>query len=69
VGAPIFDRVRYRVVVGRRDQLAPVVWYLAQHLFRFDYAALGQTQNSLMRFIDFVVSLRARSSRRASISR
>ncbi len=54
VAAQIFDRVRYRIVVERRDQIAPVVWWLMQHLFPFNYAVPGQTQNSLVRFADLL---------------
>lgn len=52
VAAQVFDRVRYRIVTERTDQIAPVVWYLAEHLFPFNYAVPGQTQNSLVRFSD-----------------
>lgn len=52
VAAQVFDRVRYRIVTERTDQIAPVVWYLAEHLFPFNYAVPGQTQNSLVRFVD-----------------
>jgi uncharacterized protein (TIGR04552 family) len=50
VAAQIFDRVRYRIVVDRRDQLPGVVYHLTQHLFPFTYAVPGQTQNSLVPF-------------------
>ena len=50
VAAQVFDRVRYRVVCERRDQLPGVVWHLTQHLFPFNYAVPGQTRNSLLRF-------------------
>ena len=50
VAAQVFDRVRYRVVTERTDQIAPVVWHLTQTLFPFNYAVPGQTQNSLVRF-------------------
>ena len=50
VAAQVFDRVRYRVVCERRDQLAGVAWHLTQHLFPFNYAVPGQTRNSLLRF-------------------
>ncbi len=52
VAAQIFDRVRYRIVTERRDQIASVVWHLTQHLFPFNYTVPGQTQNSLLRFAD-----------------
>ena len=54
VAAQVFDRVRYRIVTERTDQLASVVWHLTQHLFPFNYAVPGQTQNSLVRFGDLV---------------
>jgi uncharacterized protein (TIGR04552 family) len=38
VAAQIFDRVRYRIVTERTDQIPSVVWYLAEHLFPFSYA-------------------------------
>jgi uncharacterized protein (TIGR04552 family) len=50
VAAQVFDRVRYRVICERRDQLAGVAWHLTQHLFPFNYAVPGQTRNSLLRF-------------------
>jgi uncharacterized protein (TIGR04552 family) len=56
VAAQVFDRVRYRIVVDRTDQIAPVVWHLAQHLFPFNYAVPGQTQNSLVRFGDLIAA-------------
>jgi uncharacterized protein (TIGR04552 family) len=54
VAAQVFDRVRYRIVCDRRDQVAPVVFHLTQHLFPFTYAVPGQTQNSLVKFQDLV---------------
>jgi uncharacterized protein (TIGR04552 family) len=50
VAAQVFDRVRYRIVTERADQIAPVVWHLTQHLFPFNFAVPGQTRNSLVRF-------------------
>lgn len=56
VAAQVFDRVRYRVVTERPEQIAPVVWHLTQHLFPFNYAVPGQTQNSLVRFGDLLAT-------------
>ncbi len=56
VAAQIFDRVRYRVVTERPDQIAPVVRWLTEHLFPFNYAVPGQTQNSLVRFEDLLAA-------------
>lgn len=50
VAAQVFDRVRYRIVVERPGQIAPVVFHLAQELFPFNYAVPGQTQNNLVPF-------------------
>ncbi|HEX9399477.1 MAG TPA: TIGR04552 family protein [Anaeromyxobacter sp.] len=54
VAAQVFDRVRYRIVTDRTDQIAPVVWHLTQHLFPFNYAVPGQSQNSLVKFADLL---------------
>ncbi|GAO05285.1 TIGR04552 family protein [Anaeromyxobacter sp. PSR-1] len=54
VAAQIFDRVRYRVVTETPEQIAPVVWHLTRTLFPFNYTVPGQTQNSLVRFVDLL---------------
>jgi uncharacterized protein (TIGR04552 family) len=54
VAAQIFDRVRYRIVTERPDQIAPVVWHLTENLFPFNYAVPGQSQNTLVRFADLL---------------
>jgi uncharacterized protein (TIGR04552 family) len=54
VAAQVFDRVRYRVVTERPEQIPPVVLHLARHLFPFNYAVPGQVQNSLFRFGDLL---------------
>lgn len=54
LAAQIFDRVRFRIVTETRDQIAPVLHYLAHHLFPFNYAVPGQTQNNLIHFQDLL---------------
>ncbi|HTP28971.1 MAG TPA: TIGR04552 family protein [Anaeromyxobacteraceae bacterium] len=54
VAAQIFDRVRYRVVTERREQIPSVLNYLARALFPFNYVVPGQTQNTLVRFREIV---------------
>ncbi len=54
VAAQVFDRVRYRVVTERPEQIPPVVLHLTRHLFPFNYAVPGQVQNSLFRFGDLL---------------
>ncbi len=50
----IFDRIRYRVVTETVEQIAPIVHHLSRHIFPFNYAVPGQTQNSLVRFGDLL---------------
>jgi uncharacterized protein (TIGR04552 family) len=52
VAAQVFDRVRYRIVTERTEQIPSVVLHLAEHLFPFNYAVPGQTQNTLVPFAD-----------------
>lgn len=56
VAAQVFDRVRYRVVCERPDQIPSVVLHLTRHLFPFNYAVPGQVQNSLFRFSDLLAA-------------
>ncbi len=56
LAAQVFDRVRFRIVTETRDQIAPVLHYLAQHLFPFNYAVPGQTQNNLIHFQDLLAA-------------
>jgi uncharacterized protein (TIGR04552 family) len=56
VAAQIFDRVRYRIVTERRDQIPAVVLALTESLFPFNHTIPGQTQNNL---VDFSELLRA----------
>ncbi len=56
VAAQIFDRVRYRVVTEKKDQIAPVIWHLTETLFPFHHVVPGQTQNNLVRFRQMVTS-------------
>lgn len=54
VAAQVFDRVRYRIVTERADQIPPVVWHLADTLFPFNFVVPGQTHNSLVPFRELV---------------
>jgi uncharacterized protein (TIGR04552 family) len=56
VAAQVFDRVRYRIVTERTEEIPSVVLHLAEHLFPFNYAVPGQTQNSLVRFADVLAA-------------
>jgi len=54
VAAQIFDRLRYRIVTERRDQIPAVVLELSQSLFPFNHTVPGQTQNNLVGFADLL---------------
>ena len=50
VAAQIFDKVRYRIVTERREDVLPVLHYLTTHLFPFAFTVPAQTQNTLVPF-------------------
>ena len=50
VAAQIFDRVRYRVVTERQEQIPSILHHLTNTLFPFNYVVPGQSHNSLVRF-------------------
>jgi uncharacterized protein (TIGR04552 family) len=54
VAAQIFDRVRYRIVTQRKEQIPSVLNHLTRTLFPFNFVVPGQTQNTLVRFRDIV---------------
>jgi uncharacterized protein (TIGR04552 family) len=54
VAAQIFDRLRYRIVTERRDQIPAVVLELTESLFPFNHTIPGQTQNNLVGFSDLI---------------
>jgi uncharacterized protein (TIGR04552 family) len=54
VAAQIFDRVRYRVVTERLDQIPSILNHLGRTLFPFNYVVPGQSQNTLLRFREIV---------------
>jgi uncharacterized protein (TIGR04552 family) len=54
VAAQIFDRVRYRIVTERPDQIPAIVWHLADTLFPFNFVVPGQSNNALVDFAELV---------------
>lgn len=50
VAAQIFDKVRYRVVTERYEDILPALQWLTHHLFPFHFVVPGQTQNTLFSF-------------------
>jgi len=54
VAAQIFDRVRYRIVTERQDQIPSILHHLTSTLFPFNYVVPGQSQNTLVQFREIV---------------
>ncbi|MBJ6762137.1 TIGR04552 family protein [Myxococcaceae bacterium JPH2] len=50
VAAQVYDRTRFRIVTKHRDDLLPVLYFLSQRLFPFNFVVPGQTENSLISF-------------------
>ena len=48
VAAQVFDRVRYRVLTRTAADVVPVLRYLSEQLFPFNYVVPGQSENSLL---------------------
>jgi uncharacterized protein (TIGR04552 family) len=54
LAAQIYDRVRYRVVTERREDVLPVLVRLCDVLVPFNFVVPGQTQNTLFSFRSLV---------------
>lgn len=52
VAAQVYDRARFRIVTCTREDILPVLHFLTQRLFPFNFVVPGQTDNTLMRFRD-----------------
>ncbi|WP_255442835.1 TIGR04552 family protein [Corallococcus sp. Z5C101001] len=50
VAAQVYDRTRFRVITRTREDLLPVLYFLAQRLFPFNFVVPGQTENTLLPF-------------------
>jgi hypothetical protein len=48
VAAQVFDRVRYRVLTRTVTDVVPVLRYLSEQLFPWNYVVPGQSENSLL---------------------
>ncbi|MCP4674473.1 MAG: TIGR04552 family protein [Deltaproteobacteria bacterium] len=49
----LFDKMRFRVITNSRDDILPVINYLARNLFPFNYLLAGESYNSLIPFATF----------------
>ncbi len=54
IAAQIFDKLRFRIVTRTRDDIFPIVQYLAKKLFPFNYVVPGQSLNSIFAFNAYV---------------
>lgn len=52
--AAIYDRTRFRVIVKKREDIIPTLYFLTQRLLPFNFLVPAQTDNSLIRFRDLV---------------
>ncbi len=54
VAAQVYDRTRFRIVTETKDDVLPVLYFLTQRLFAFNYVVPKQTQNTLIDFKELV---------------
>lgn len=50
VAAQVYDRTRFRVVTRTRADILPVLYFMTQRLFPFNFVVPGQTENTLVPF-------------------
>ncbi|WP_373371926.1 TIGR04552 family protein [Archangium lansingense] len=50
VAAQIYDRTRFRIITQKQGDIVPVLYFLTQHLFPFNFVVPGQTENTLVSF-------------------
>ena len=48
VAATIFDKLRYRVVVPRHEDIVPVLAHMTREMFPFNYTVPGQSHDNLL---------------------
>jgi uncharacterized protein (TIGR04552 family) len=46
----IYDKLRFRIVTRTRDDILPVLLYLSQQLFPFNYVVPGESINTIFQF-------------------
>jgi uncharacterized protein (TIGR04552 family) len=56
VAAQVYDRIRFRIITHRYEDLLPVLYDLTKHLFPFNFVVPGQSENSLLPFREVVRS-------------
>ncbi|MEM6787699.1 MAG: TIGR04552 family protein [Myxococcota bacterium] len=46
----VYDKLRFRLVTRSRDDILPVLLFLSQHLFPFNYVVPGESINTIFHF-------------------
>lgn len=54
--AQIYDKLRFRIVMRSTDDLFPILVFLQQHVYPFNFAIPGQATNTLVHFRAFCES-------------
>jgi len=55
VAAQIYDRTRFRIITRKRSDVIPVLYFLTQNLFPFNFVVPDQTENTLVPFKSVLV--------------
>lgn len=50
IAAQVYDKTRFRIVTKTREDILPVLYFLTQRLFPFNFVVPDQTENSLINF-------------------
>jgi len=48
--AALYDKLRFRIVTRTKDDILPVLLYLVEHVFPFNYVVPGESTNTLFHF-------------------
>jgi len=51
--AALYDKLRFRIVTRTKDDILPILLYLIEHLFPFNYVVPGESTNTLFHFRSF----------------
>jgi uncharacterized protein (TIGR04552 family) len=50
----VYDKLRFRIVTRTKDDILPVLLYLSQHLFPFNYVVPGESINTMFHMKSYV---------------
>ena len=54
IAATVFDKLRFRIVTKKVEDVLPVMAWMTRELFPFNYAIPGQSHNNLVRISDLI---------------